>query len=77
MSQSNSVKRDYSECPFCGAAETTEGQYRCGTTFDSDSPGNWDQRCQDAYAACESFEDCCKVLFETNAEMRRFFGADN
>lgn len=31
---------------------------------------------EDPYARCESFEDCCKVLFDTNPAMRKFFGKD-
>lgn len=30
----------------------------------------------DPYSNCKSFEDCCKVLFECNAQMRKFFGTD-
>jgi hypothetical protein len=29
---------------------------------------------EDPYARCESFEDCCKVMFDTNTAMRKFFG---
>jgi hypothetical protein len=29
---------------------------------------------EDPYVRCESFEDCCKVMFDTNTAMRKFFG---
>lgn len=28
----------------------------------------------DEYRNCKSFEDCCKVLFECNSQMKKFFG---
>jgi hypothetical protein len=67
---------DYEQCPWCGAAPNDTDGFLCGTVLDADSPGMWNQRCGDAYQDCESFEDCCEVLFSTNAEFRRFFGTD-
>ena len=67
---------DYKQCPWCGASPNGTDGFLCGTILDVDSPGMWDQRCGDAYKDCESFEDCCDVLFSANAKFRKFFGAD-
>lgn len=39
------MTKDYDSCPFCGTTSKSPGQYNCGTSFDSDSPGNWDIKC--------------------------------